>query len=41
MATFAALAGIKLPEKDLEGQPTIFDSFDMSPVLFGTGKSAA
>jgi arylsulfatase A-like enzyme len=39
MATFAALAGVKLPEKDLEGQPTIFDSYDMTPVLFGTGKS--
>jgi arylsulfatase len=40
MATFAALAGVKLPEKDLEGQPMIFDSFDMSPILFGTGKCA-
>ena len=40
MATFAALAGVKLPEKDLEGQPTIFDSYDISPILFGTGKSA-
>ncbi len=40
MATFAALAGAKLPEKDREGQPIIFDSYDMSPVLFGTGKSA-
>jgi arylsulfatase len=40
MATFAALAGVKLPEKDREGQPIIFDSYDMSPVLFGTGKSA-
>src|SRR5262245_29132549 len=38
MATFAAIAGVKLPEKDLEGQPTIFDSYDMSPLLFGTGK---
>ncbi|RYD54206.1 MAG: arylsulfatase, partial [Verrucomicrobiaceae bacterium] len=38
MATFAALAGAKLPDKDLEGQPMMFDSFDMSPVLFGTGK---
>ena len=38
MATFAALAGVKLPEKDREGQPIIFDSFDISPVLFGTGK---
>jgi arylsulfatase len=27
-------------EKDLEGKPMIFDSYDMSPVLFGTGKSA-
>lgn len=40
MATFAALAGAKLPEKDVEGQPMIFDSYDMSPLLFGTGKSA-
>jgi arylsulfatase A-like enzyme len=39
MATFASMAGVKLPEKDREGQPIIFDSFDMSPVLFGTGKS--
>ncbi len=40
MATFAALAGVNLPEKDREGQPIIFDSYDMSPVLFGTGKCA-
>ena len=39
MATFAAMAGVKLPEKDREGKPIIFDSYDMSPVLFGTGKS--
>ena len=39
MATFAALAGVKLPENDREGKPCIFDSYDMSPVLFGTGKS--
>ncbi len=38
MATFASLAGVKLPEKDREGQPIIFDSYDMSPLLFGTGK---
>jgi arylsulfatase len=38
MATFAALAGVKLPEKDLEGKPTIFDSYNMSPLLFGAGK---
>ena len=40
MATFASLAGVKLPENDRAGKPIIFDSFDMSPVLFGTGKSA-
>jgi arylsulfatase len=39
MATFAALAGVKLPEKDRDGQPIVFDSYDMSPVLFGTGPS--
>ena len=39
MATFASLAGTKLPEKDREGQPIIFDSYDLSPALFGTGKS--
>jgi arylsulfatase A-like enzyme len=38
MATFASVAGIKLPEKDREGQPIIFDSYDITPVLFGTGK---
>ena len=37
MATFASLAGTKLPEKDRLGQPIIFDSYDISPVLFGTG----
>ena len=37
MATFASLAGEKLPTKDREGQPIIFDSYDMTPVLFGTG----
>ena len=40
MATFASLGGVKLPENDLEGKPTIFDSYDMSPLLFGTGKWA-
>jgi arylsulfatase len=40
MATFASLAGVKLPENDRAGQPIIFDSYDMSPLLFGTGKSA-
>jgi len=40
MATFAAMAGVTLPEKDRGGKPIVFDSYDMSPVLFGTGKSA-
>jgi arylsulfatase A-like enzyme len=40
MATFASLAGVKLPENDREGKPIIFDSYDMSPILFGAGKSA-
>jgi arylsulfatase A-like enzyme len=39
MATFANLGGVPLPEKDREGQPIIFDSIDMTPVLLGTGKS--
>ncbi|MHC2018143.1 arylsulfatase [Methylobacterium sp. CM6247] len=39
MATFASVSGLKLPEKDREGQPMTFDSYDMSPVLLGTGKS--
>jgi arylsulfatase A-like enzyme len=38
MATFASIAGVKLPENDRDGKPIIFDSYDMSPVLFGTGK---
>lgn len=37
MATFASLAGVKLPENDREGKPIIFDSYDITPVLFGTG----
>ena len=39
MATFASVAGVKLPEKDREGQPIIFDSFDMTPVLTGSAPS--
>jgi len=38
MATFAAVAGVKLPTNDREDKPIMFDSDDMSPVLFGTGK---
>lgn len=40
MATFAAVAGVKLPENDREGEPIIFDSFDMTPLLTGAGKCA-
>jgi arylsulfatase len=40
MATFAAVAGVPLPTNDRESKPIYFDSHDMSPVLFGTGKSA-
>ena len=39
MATFAALAGVDLPESDRDGKPTTFDSHDMSPILLGTGES--
>jgi len=39
MATFAHVGGAKLPANDRDGKPIIFDSYDMSPVLFGTGKS--
>ncbi|QIE55155.1 arylsulfatase [Pikeienuella piscinae] len=39
MATFAAAAGIELPTEDREGQPIIFDSYDMTPVLTGSGES--
>ncbi len=39
MATFASVAGVDLPKNDREGQPIIFDSYDMTPVLLGKGKS--
>jgi arylsulfatase A-like enzyme len=39
MATFAALGGVTLPTQDRAGQPIIFDSHDISPVLFGRGPS--
>ncbi|MXV51139.1 sulfatase-like hydrolase/transferase [Pedobacter sp. HMF7647] len=38
MATFAGLAGVELPKNDREGKPIIFDSYDMSNVLFKTGQ---
>ncbi|MCK7597674.1 arylsulfatase [Microbulbifer sp. CAU 1566] len=40
MATFASVAGVQLPSQDREGQPIIFDSVDMTPILTGSGKSA-
>jgi len=39
MATFASVAGVELPKNNVEGKPMVFDSYDMSPVLFGKGKS--
>jgi arylsulfatase len=39
MASFASVAGIELPTEDREGQPIVFDSYDMTPVWFGTGES--
>lgn len=39
MATFAALADVELPQKDRDGKKMVFDSYDMSPILFGTGES--
>jgi arylsulfatase len=39
MATFASVAGVKLPTEDRDGKPIIFDSYDMTPVMEGTGKS--
>ena len=44
MATFAALAGgVKLPEERSRGEKhdIIFDSYDMSPLLFGKGPLGA
>jgi arylsulfatase A-like enzyme len=37
MATFASVAGVDLPTKDRDGEPIIFDSYDMTPVWEGTG----
>lgn len=38
MATFSSAGGVKLPTKDREGKPIIFDSYDMTPLLTGNGK---
>ena len=35
MATFASLAGVTLPQRDRDGEPIIFDSYDMLPILHG------
>src|SRR5262245_17303974 len=39
MATFGQVAGVPLPTKDRDGKGMVFDSYDMSPILLGTGKS--
>lgn len=39
MATFASVADIDLPEEDRDGEPIIFDSYDMTPVWTGEGES--
>ncbi len=39
MATFASVAGIDLPTEDREGEPIVFDSYDMTPVWTGSGES--
>jgi arylsulfatase len=39
MATFASIAGVDLPKEDRDGKPIIFDSYDMTPVWTGSGKS--
>ncbi|QDV34504.1 arylsulfatase [Tautonia plasticadhaerens] len=35
LATFASLAGVDLPEEDRAGEPIVFDSHDMTPLLKG------
>jgi arylsulfatase len=39
MATFASVGGAQLPTQDRANQPIMFDSYDISPVMFGTGPS--
>ncbi|MBW8636301.1 arylsulfatase [Hoeflea sp. WL0058] len=39
MATFASVAGVELPTEDRAGEPIIFDSYDLTPVMTGAGKS--
>ena len=38
MATFASLAGVELPKKDREGADMVFDSYDLSNILFKKGE---
>lgn len=40
MATFASVAGESLPHEDRDGAPIVFDSYDMTPILTGSGKWA-
>ncbi|MBB6461816.1 arylsulfatase [Flammeovirga kamogawensis] len=35
LATFANLAGVEVPTEDRDGKPTVFDSYDMTPLLTG------
>ncbi len=35
LTTFAAVAGVELPKEDREGQPTVFDGYDMTPLFKG------
>ena len=39
LATFASLAGLELPEKDRDGKPIVFDSYDMTPLFKGDQKN--
>ena len=40
MATFASVGGAKLPTADRDGKPTMFDSFDLTPMLTGQVKES-
>ncbi len=39
MATFAAVAGVKLPQNDRAGEPIYFDSINQLPVMMGQKES--
>ena len=40
MATFASVGGARLPTADRDGKPTMFDSFDLTPMLTGQVKES-